>query len=375
MKIKSQELLMRDMYHGSATCVSQIDQIISGMAPFDELYDTTYRIVTNPSSEATSAAVYTLKKEFSRSDIPYRAGQEINRSVLELVSFKGSVLVTGRALLSIAKLSLRTIRKAIAISKQYVDDQGKPLHSGTTLEEIKEKILEDMYVVLKGKTRLEDVTGEEGLDVSTERDPDWFFYGWMAFLLYGPLQPPEKRMSLLEEGKNYHDKDPCLSRKAQRKEQLLGDKSEKVVEVVKEEKSEFDLLHEAAMATLRQQNQDYHLEHRLAKLTGINQTRDILVHQISVARDRANRYCPIPDVTNWHWQVLDNLEHQLLTLSYTMVDEIVNSPVAHLPKRQKLSSDSESPSSSEDDENNSEIERTVAVNLSEFSKEFHQPSP
>ena len=133
MKVKNQESMMHDMYHGTNKCVSIIDQIVGAQPPFADLHDKSVRVITDPSSAATSANVYTLKPIFSRSNIPYRAGQEITRSVLELVSFsKGTDMVSGRALLSSARFSLRTIRKAVAICKEYVDHHGNPIYSGWT---------------------------------------------------------------------------------------------------------------------------------------------------------------------------------------------------------------------------------------------------
>jgi hypothetical protein len=161
MKVKKQESLMFDMYHGTDKCVSQIDQILNGQPPFADLFNQTVKVITDPSSGSTSANVYVLKPIFARSEIPYRTGQEITRSVLQCTSFNGSELVTGRTLLSTAKSALRTIRKAVAICKEYVDNSGNPLYSGWSKDDVIEKVLDRMYEVLRGKTRTEDVKPDD----------------------------------------------------------------------------------------------------------------------------------------------------------------------------------------------------------------------
>jgi hypothetical protein len=154
LKLRCQVNKIGDMYHGNETHVSQIDQIVNGRPPFDVLYNRTVEVVTNGNSTNSNATLLTLKRELCRSKIPYVTGKEITRKILENTSFQGHNLVSGRALLESAKLTIKTIRKAVAISKNYVDGNGTPKHSGTTIDDVYELYLMKCTWYYVGKIEL-----------------------------------------------------------------------------------------------------------------------------------------------------------------------------------------------------------------------------
>ena len=49
-------------------------------------------------------------------------------------------------------------------------------------------------------------------------------------------------------------------------------------------------------------------EKRTTKISGFVQKKELLELQIKIAKERANRFCPIFDPTNYYWQQLEKLE-------------------------------------------------------------------
>jgi hypothetical protein len=227
--------ILFDCYHGNDKkgIASQVEQIVAASPPFNILYDKSLQPIVSDSVSLSSSSTsqyirYTLKKDLTLTDTPYQAGREITRDVLEKVSFKtNSAILTGRTILKLGNGCLRTIKKAIAIALPLVDSEGNPVHSGTTIEDVKEKVLNEMYAQLKGKSSFDDeveilTTGgdDDGEAVTSsdgKRPAGWYFHGWMAFLLYGPLAPVCQRIPLLEVGDSKGDNGKNSGRAAQRK--------------------------------------------------------------------------------------------------------------------------------------------------------------
>jgi hypothetical protein len=67
------------------------------------------------------------------------------KEVLECMAFKkGSPLIAGPTFFQLANSSLRTIWKAISIAVQLIDSKGQPKHSGTSLDDVKALVLDEM---------------------------------------------------------------------------------------------------------------------------------------------------------------------------------------------------------------------------------------
>ena len=58
-------------------------------------------------------------------------------------------------LLTQAKETLRTIRKACAELKELVNEDGSPKRSGETVEDVLNELLDTMFHALKGKKLLD----------------------------------------------------------------------------------------------------------------------------------------------------------------------------------------------------------------------------
>jgi hypothetical protein len=157
---------MEDIYHGNEKkgIMSHVDQFVKGSRPFAELFDVVNDAVTDIMSTASSQSVsrFILKGELLCTDTPYQVGRDITKEVLERTAFKkGSPLITGRTLFKLANNSLRTIRKAISIAVQLVDSEGQPKHSGTSLDDVKALVLDEMYMMMKGKCSLDDCLDDD----------------------------------------------------------------------------------------------------------------------------------------------------------------------------------------------------------------------
>jgi hypothetical protein len=132
----------------------------------------------------------------------------ITRIVMEKTTFQKSArLVPGRFLLPQAKLAYKNVKKAMSIAGPLVDSNGDPKKSGERKEDVYKIVLDKMYELLKGRTFLEENlegSDEEGKAPEGSNDEEgnsvrpnrWFFPGWMAFVLWGPLAPPSERNAL-----------------------------------------------------------------------------------------------------------------------------------------------------------------------------------
>jgi hypothetical protein len=325
LKLRCQLTKIQDMYHGNETHISQIDQIVNGRPPFDELYNKSIEVITNGTTTNTNATVLTLKRELYRSKFPYVAGKEITRKILETNSFQGHNLVSGRALLESAKLTLKTIRKAVAISKNYVDSNGTPKHSGHTIDDVLESILDEMYTVLNGKNRIEEANSSPSNLNNSPCDPTWFFQGWFVFVLYGPLQSPNQRLSILEEGENFYDNNISSGLSFFWKQQRTT--KNKVIEDTDLNSSLATTSSDESSNTkanlLHRQDKLCKASNQISTIALVIKKRELLMSQTTVASDRAKRYCPIADPNNEYWKQLDKYERELVPLS-KIINDLLN---------------------------------------------------
>jgi hypothetical protein len=220
--------LMYNVYHGNVVegIASNAKMISEGAGDFADLYNVETIAVTDPTSTNLAGTCKTLKSELSRSDMPVVAGKQITVQILEKNSFANGIHVSGRTLKRGADDALKTIKKAVAFVLPLLNDDGSPKLSGTTHDDIDFKVLDFMFGLLKGKNTVDDAEEDEAEDeveaeseehgkgttpdpdpnpnqASAIRPSDWFFHGWMAFKLFGPMAPQEKHLLLLTTGDPY----------------------------------------------------------------------------------------------------------------------------------------------------------------------------
>jgi hypothetical protein len=240
------------MFHGNPKTgiVAQVHQVVNGLAPFDKMYTSKTDQVVCANVDATSkGSSLVLKAELSRSETVIIAGRDITQSVLERTTFTKPLLMKGRKLFNDANIALKNIRKALGVLKDvpgidFVNDKIQ-YRSRVSEEEVKEKLLDLMHELLKGKTSVDDKTdvtdllaeddedinhNEENIEENNNNDeqddqpaplvrpPGWFFQGWMAFLLFGPFAEPSDRLDLFQIGSHPDDGKGASSRKAMRKD-------------------------------------------------------------------------------------------------------------------------------------------------------------
>eukprot|EP00546_Thalassionema_frauenfeldii_P012500 CAMPEP_0178928068 /NCGR_PEP_ID=MMETSP0786-20121207/19634_1 /TAXON_ID=186022 /ORGANISM="Thalassionema frauenfeldii, Strain CCMP 1798" /LENGTH=265 /DNA_ID=CAMNT_0020603763 /DNA_START=375 /DNA_END=1168 /DNA_ORIENTATION=- len=98
--------------------------------------------------------------------------------------------------------------------QKYVDDDGSIRESNKTINDIATLILDEMYEELQGRNQVHDLSTdskndgirgiEHGIkvsesDFSAKRRPEeWMFAGYMAFMLFGPMAPRERRIDFFQ---------------------------------------------------------------------------------------------------------------------------------------------------------------------------------
>jgi len=122
---------------------------------------------------------------------------------MENTYFNRTGLATGRNLRELSATALRNIKKAYAICVPLIDTHGNPLDSGTSIEEIQEYVLDQMYIINKGNATgddepdvgngIADLSNAESVtnvdDIGTTplvlptKKSTWVFTGWMAFVI------------------------------------------------------------------------------------------------------------------------------------------------------------------------------------------------
>jgi hypothetical protein len=194
----------------------------------------------------------------------------------------------------LGKACLHTIKKAIAIALPLVDSEGQPIHSGSTFDDIKEMVLSEMYLLLKGKNLVDEEIDHKDVPSDGERPSGWFFHGWMAFLLYGPLEPVSQRIPLLEVGKTRAD-GKNLGRTAQRKE---GAKEKATVRKNDTEGQRgLTVEQQLGLDNLKCRQQEQAISKKETKLIALNMKASG-IHTIERAENRALRRCPVYDENN-----------------------------------------------------------------------------
>jgi hypothetical protein len=163
---------------------------------------------------APNAEEWTLRDEFTRiQDRKFVVGTHITRHILSQKTFTKNEVVTGRTLHATVREVRENVRKAHAFLVTVTNDDGTPLRSGTTRDDIIAQLLQHMYkeIVTKGggdkhqpieidtiveidDDRENTTTPSTDSDVSPETTddddtppPGWFFRGFYTVLLFGRL--------------------------------------------------------------------------------------------------------------------------------------------------------------------------------------------
>ena len=123
--------------------------------------------------------------------------------------------------------------------KDLLKEDGTPVKSGETIEDVMETMLEEMYAMLNGKknveeegvVRIADDDVSDGEDVvgtnpsgvtdsnrNDERPASWFFHGFMAVVIFGPFAPIEKRLTFFTTSDPLPANKKALNRKTAREE-------------------------------------------------------------------------------------------------------------------------------------------------------------
>eukprot|EP00521_Asterionellopsis_glacialis_P008725 CAMPEP_0195285788 /NCGR_PEP_ID=MMETSP0707-20130614/3498_1 /TAXON_ID=33640 /ORGANISM="Asterionellopsis glacialis, Strain CCMP134" /LENGTH=402 /DNA_ID=CAMNT_0040345337 /DNA_START=29 /DNA_END=1237 /DNA_ORIENTATION=- len=196
---------MFELFHGKkeTKTVSYIEQFLQGEGLFKGCYD----------SEKAF-----LSKKYLRIDTPL----EVSAEDLEFKSYTSRIVISGRALHDAAKLCLKNMKKAASCAASYLDDAGNPKESGKTQVDVCEQVLDDMWALVEDNTvvisnektnnnassdtgndsasALDTETDSEGesngglksttksCDAVGTRPRNWYFHGYMAFVLFGPFK-------------------------------------------------------------------------------------------------------------------------------------------------------------------------------------------
>jgi hypothetical protein len=191
----------------NALTTSYCCYVIPGI--YSHLYDTVPAdIITNPNEQRRSSHQKVLKQIFlldtKKPNIV--AGTHITVAVLEKKNFTGVDFVTGRALFDTAKSTTRNLKKLMSLTLPKLNKSGTPSESGHSHDDIYKQVLDEMFVLLKGRETVDDMDGDD--DCSEKEDEEeeptkkgkrpvnWTPQGWMAYLLFGPTAPASQRLNL-----------------------------------------------------------------------------------------------------------------------------------------------------------------------------------
>ena len=131
---------------------------------------------------------------------------------------KGQTLINGRSLVTMAKLTVGYVKKAMAHASSFLNSK-KQLPSGNFINDILDYILDEMWKQTwllrnqrKNQNKLPEGDGNNEIQ-RKERPKDWIFFGYLTFCMFScPLfTEPNNRLDFFcPSGKN---KDSTMSRK------------------------------------------------------------------------------------------------------------------------------------------------------------------
>jgi hypothetical protein len=182
-----------DAFHGTeANSVSMAMMFLSGKGQFEGLF-VSESLKSNATGNDTNStgSDLTIPSMYSRrEDLTMKMGTTITVADLQKATKrKDSNLITGLTLWNMASDSHKSCKKALAIALKYLH-RGTELPSGTTLEDFINHILAEMYlqsIAVPQDAGYNDDSDDKSTTAGKERPKDWFFPGFWAFMLFGPL--------------------------------------------------------------------------------------------------------------------------------------------------------------------------------------------
>lgn len=194
LKIAQQQIELRDFFHGDRKkgLISHVSMLAKGEEMFASLFE----------QDPDMSTEKRLRKLFYPSYASMLLGKNINQEVLETSKFSTKSLVSGRQLYNRVTECLKNCRKALSILPKHLDMKtGMPLHSGHSVEDVAQSVLDAMWVMEKeilpeersGSSPNEEEEEDEITDKSTGasgdvRPTEWVFRGYMSFMFFGPFK-------------------------------------------------------------------------------------------------------------------------------------------------------------------------------------------
>eukprot|EP00957_Ditylum_brightwellii_P053066 4023705-Ditylum_brightwellii.AAC.1 len=190
MKMKEQCTIMHDYYHGRENdCPSQIKMLVEGQGEYQALYHQEHIVVTSTEANKENVLMKLNPMLCCSSKNLFEGGGNkttINISVQSRKQFNSTKLVSGHNLYYCALMGLKKYRKATSYALDFVDKEGNPSKGDNYDEDELEEEEEEE------KTNA-DTSKQSSLDTNLV-PPEWFFPGWMVFVLWGPLVPSSDRL-------------------------------------------------------------------------------------------------------------------------------------------------------------------------------------
>ena len=327
---------------------SQIKLLAEGStASYRELYESVQNKATNKNDDLATTTELFLKKTLHRDPVmTFRAGKEINYLDLEKKAMNGSLLVTGRTLLALAKKGAKFFRRANSFAEQKWDmKKGLPVESGTTIDDVLKFVRQSMYEYVnsnKGEMSGDEddndddnnngddgggSSGEGSSDEDVEVPDSFIFPGYMAFVAWGPFAEPNDRLLLF----TIQDapKNMTLGRAAKRKADQKLNESERSTD--SKNHRGFNTDQRISIEGLYIQKQMHRQQSAESSMISTIAHEQAISRQIQAAERRAELRCKEYDPSNMHWKVVDELlakqavltqKMEKNTASFTSTDEM-----------------------------------------------------
>jgi hypothetical protein len=321
MSIRKIEEKMDDMYHGTTDTIPHIDLVIQGKYPYDRMYEESIPVVTddrdtNPPTLILNKSVFVLDRDFV-------VGRHLTKTFLQnktMIITAG--LVRGRTLHRSAKTSMANMKKAYAFlilmpEVEEVTREGVVYKSGISEDEVKNKLLDTMYIELNGKSDVVNID-EDNDDIPRDtpdtivvppgkkRPHGWFFTGWFAFCLFGPFVCENQRITIFEKGGNLQDNLKINGRAAKRE----FEKKESESARDSDDRNVRGLSHsmKAGIAGFQMKDKELKQQNKDSTIIALNCRIQNIQKSIERADQRAQRCCPVYDKNNEFWIKVIELE-------------------------------------------------------------------
>ena len=202
MQQKAQWQFFYDNFHGNTDrdIASQLVRFMQIEGVYAALFEPRPNTVVDPADTGAQRIVYVLRQTLQRNGQTLIVGRHITKELMERTSIKQhSALVSGRPLFDASMEALRHMKQANAFALPLVNNDGEPMVSGDSIEDVYNKVLDKMYNHQKNKEK--GITCDEDDDDENaegcQRPEGWRFKGWMAWVLFGCTAPKERQIDLL----------------------------------------------------------------------------------------------------------------------------------------------------------------------------------